>query len=505
MSKMSLRIDGVILNLYPDSCAGDLKGLRKLLDHKDFRNLFSSLYLLPTLFQSDLDRGFSLQSYDLNRELADPEDLEDLREKGLALKLDFVLNHLSAQSPQFRDLVSRGEKSDYIDFFIDWNRFWDGKGKPDEKGLIHPDKKYLDLLFMRKPGLPVLEIPFPDGSTRYYWNTFYQQILPEEKGKPREYLGQMDLNAESEKVWQFYGETLDKLQSYGTRLVRLDAFAYLHKEAGKRNFFNEPGTWDQLDRLRDMAQKRGMSLLPEIHGTYTEGIHRKLNEKGYPFYDFFLPGLILYSLETSDGAPLFRWIQELIEKRYQTVNMLGCHDGIPLLDIQGLLDGDQIDQLMETVQSRGGRVKDLYGPDGKKISYYQVNATYFSALGEDEKKFLLARAIQLFAPGIPQVWYLDLFGGTNDYEAADQSGHKEINRTNLSWAGMMESLESSLVQKQLELIRIRKKHPAFKEGSSCSVAMPDPANIHIVWTRKSFSSELKVDLKSLEFSILCTD
>ena len=63
-------------------------------------------------------------------------------------------------------------------------------------------------------------------------------------------------------------------------------------------------------------------------------------------------------------------------------------------------------------------MKNLFGADGKKIAYYQVNATYFSALGEDERKLRLARAIQMFMPGIPQVWYLDLFAGTNDYEAA---------------------------------------------------------------------------------------
>lgn len=37
-------------------------------------------------------------------------------------------------------------------------------------------------------------------------------------------------------------------------------------------------------------------------------------------------------------------------------------------------------------------------------------------------------------PGKPQIWYLDLFAGKNDYEAvkrAGKDGHKEINRTNL--------------------------------------------------------------------------
>ena len=90
---------------------------------------------------------------------------------------------------------------------------------------------------------------------------------------------------------------------------------------------------------------------------------------------------------------------------------------------------------MNKIMERGGRVKNLYDPSGNKISYYQINATFFSALGEDEQKLLLARAIQLFMPGIPQVWYLDLFAGKNNYKAADNggsAGHKEINRTTLT-------------------------------------------------------------------------
>jgi sucrose phosphorylase len=38
----------------------------------------------------------------------------------------------------------------------------------------------------------------------------------------------MDVNASSPLVWDFYEETL-KLRSYGCNILRLDAFAYLHK------------------------------------------------------------------------------------------------------------------------------------------------------------------------------------------------------------------------------------------------------------------------------------
>lgn len=63
---------------------------------------------------------------------------------------------------------------------------------------------------------------------------------------------------------------LQTLADYGARIVRLDAFAYAPKEPGARNFFNEPGTWDLLERVRGLADGCGLTLLPEIHASYAE-------------------------------------------------------------------------------------------------------------------------------------------------------------------------------------------------------------------------------------------
>jgi sucrose phosphorylase len=65
----------------------------------------------------------------------------------------------------------------------------------------------------------------------------------------------MDVNAKSPLVWDFYEETLKKLNSYGCNILRLDAFAYLHKEVGESNFFNKPGTWEYLERIKQIAQR----------------------------------------------------------------------------------------------------------------------------------------------------------------------------------------------------------------------------------------------------------
>lgn len=41
--------------------------------------------------------------------------------------------------------------------------------------------------------------------------------------------------------------------------------------------------------------------------------------------------------------------------------MLGCHDGIPLLDLKGILAEERIQKLIDIIVSRGGYVKDLHG------------------------------------------------------------------------------------------------------------------------------------------------
>ena len=556
-----------MLNAYPDSIGRNLTDLVEILRKPEFEGVFSLFYVLPTFFNSDLDRGFSVIDYDINEELVSRKNLDTIHELGIELKFDLVLNHLSVGSPQFQDLLQNGDDSPYKDFFIDWNAFWLNEGETGPDGYVVPKAEHLAKLFMRKPELPILKVRFPDGSDRFYWNTFYQEVtyphvapgefqkIPVEHrdrariaeivnaaldadGKveaidlgefsryrgdilavverKRQYLGQMDLNAASEKVWAFYDETLRKLRGYGAKMVRLDAFAYLHKAPGMRNFFNKPGTWDYLERLRQIAQRHDLTLLPEIHSEYGQGLHEEVAAEGFPIYDFFFPGLVIDALDRGTGRHLLHWIRELREKRINTVNMLGCHDGIPVLDLKGaaredghragLLDDDQIDAVVERIMDRGGRVKNLYGPDGKKIAYYQVNATFFSALGEDERKLRLARAIQIFMPGIPQVWYLDLFAGRNDYAAADAGatgGHKEINRSTLQHADVEQGLKRIIVQDQLQLLRLRNNSPAF--AGELEIHNTDDHCLHLTWTNGSHVATLNADLRDHSFCITHRD
>jgi sucrose phosphorylase len=556
-----------MFNAYPDSIGRNLADIVHMLKRPEFKDAFSLFYILPTVFNSDLDRGFSIIDYDLNNELVTREDLEELHKLNVLFKFDLVLNHLSASSPQFQDLLRNGDASKYRNFFIDWNEFWSAHGEMSPDGHVIPKEEHLRKLFLRKPGLPILKVRFPDGTERPYWNTFYQEVIYHEitahdllrtlgikeltredaeriaemvnnrlnatrdineldlgdysehkdeivaaVEQNRKYLGQMDLNAQSQEVWDFYEDTLRKLGHHGGRLVRLDAFAYLHKEPGEANFFNKPGTWGYLARLKRIADKYGLILLPEIHSEYGSRLHEEVAGEGFPIYDFFFPGLVIDALDRGTSAPLLRWIREIRARNILTINMLGCHDGIPVLDLrgkqvdgvynEGLLPDDVIDAVIDNIMDRGGRVKNLYGPDGKKISYYQINATFFSALGEDERKLRLARAIQMFMPGVPQVWYLDLFAGKNDYEAADKggaAGHKEINRTTLAMSDIDQSLSRIVVRDQLELMRLRNRSPAFQ--GELEIHDTDDHRLHLTWSRGTCVATLNADLRDYGFSV----
>lgn len=493
---------GVMLNAYPDSIGSNLDGVTALLERGELKDVFTSFYILPSLYHSDLDRGFCVVDYDLNEELATRENLETLRALGIDLKLDFVLNHASVMSPQFQDLLEKGENSEYRDFFIDWNKFWEGCGEMTEEGYIQPYPEYIEKMFFRKPGLPILMVQFPNGREVPYWNTFYQKVW-EEDGK-RKYLGQMDLNIQSPKVWEFYDETLKKLASYGAKIIRLDAFAYAPKAPGKKNFMNDPETWQVLERVHQLADKYGLKLLPEIHASYGEGVYKVIAEKGYTTYDFFLPGLIIDAMEHRTGENLARWAKELVESKISTVNMLGCHDGIPMLDLKGLLSDERIQGLIDTLVARGGYVKNLHGA---KNMYYQVNATYYSALGEDDRKMLLARAIQLFMPGKPQVWYLDLFAGKNDYaamERAGKDGHKEINRSNLTAADIEAGLQKEVVKKQLELLRMRNRFQVFCSEAEVTAAA-EGTQLGLRWDTDSEMAALVADFADNTFRITIRD
>ena len=156
--------------------------------------------------------------------------------------------------------------------------------------------------------------------------------------------------------------------------------------------------------------------------------------------------------------------------------------------------------------SRKPEARRIPTPVIRPISVGMIFTTVFKpskALGEDDKKMLMARALQMFMPGKPQVWYLDLFAGKNDHEAvkrAGAGGHKEINRTNLSAAQIEELMKTDIVKEQLKLLHFRNVSKAFGFDAELAVSTEGEI-ITFIWTNQGESATLRANLKTFEYEI----
>lgn len=183
--------------------------------------------------------------------------------------------------------------------------------------------------------------------------------------------------------------------------------------------------------------------------------------------------------------------------------MLDCHDGIPVQpDLDDILTLDESKKIVDVCLQRGANLNRLLTStkivDG--FDAHQINCTYYSALDCDDDAYLAARAIQFFAPGVPQVYYVGLLAGENDYEAVERTGEgRAINRTNYSVAQVEQDLQKPVVQRLLKLIRFRNEHPAFEgilELPECT-----DSELSLDWQNGPHNSRLRVDLRNMQTSI----
>ncbi len=284
--------------------------------------------------------------------------------------------------------------------------------------------------------------------------------------------------------------------SHGVRMVRLDAVGYVTKKAGTSCFMVEPET-DAIDWLISAASRAGLEVLPEIHDVYAT--HETLAARGYWTYDFVLPGLTLLAFESGDATGLAHHLARSPERQVTT---LDCHDGIPVNpDLVGVLEPAEMRRLAEIVLARGGNInRMLSDSQGNGVDVHQLNCTYYSALGEDDDRYLAARAIQLFAPGIPQVYYVGLLAGRNDVGAVERTGEgRAINRHDYTRTEIGQALERSVVRRTLELLRLRRTHAAF--SGRLTIEAPLPNALRLAWSAGAASCVLDVDVISSKFQV----
>ena len=79
----------------------------------------------------------------------------------------------------------------------------------------------------------------------------------------------------------------------------------------------------------------------------------------------------------------------------------------------------------------------------------QINCSYYSAVGNRDDWYLLARAIQFFTPGIPLVYYVGLLAGENDVALVEATKNgRDINRHEFS-------LDEAIGETDRPVVRVR--------------------------------------------------
>ncbi|GAA0043227.1 sucrose phosphorylase [Lactobacillus amylovorus subsp. animalium] len=466
----------VMLITYPDSLGKNIEELRDVLNN-DLKGAVGGIHLLP-FFPSTGDRGFAPTDYTkVDPKFGDWSDVEKLGQE-YYLMFDFMINHISRHSKYYEDFQQKKDKSKYADLFLSWDKFWP-KGRPT--------KADVDLIYKRKDKAPYQEITFADGSKEKLWNTFGPE--------------QIDLDVRKKVTQEFIKQTLNQLIEHCADIIRLDAFAYAVKKLDTNDFFVEPEIWDLLAQVRDDIAAKGAMILPEIHEHYSMPF--KIAKHGYFIYDFALPMVTLYSLYSGKSERLAHWLKMCPMKQFTT---LDTHDGIGVVDARDILTPEEVKYTSQELYKVGANVKKKYSSaEYHNLDIYQINTTFYSALGDDDKKYFMARLLQVFAPGIPQIYYVGMLAGKNDIKLLEETKEgRNINRHYYTREEVAEEVKRPVVASLLKLFTFRNTEAAFDLEGNIEVETPSENEIRIVRMNKdqTHKAELKANLKTLDYQVL---
>lgn len=211
---------------YTDHFAGTLNGILGHLDYLEDLGV-TYLHLMPLLQPREgaNDGGYAVADYrSVRRELGTMDDLSrlaaGLRERGISLVVDLVLNHV-AREHEWAERARAGEQR-YRDYF-----------------MIYPDRTVPD---QYERTLPEVFPDFAPGNFTWdeelggwVWTTFNDY--------------QWDVNWANPDVFCEYLEIICNLANHGVEVLRLDAIAFIWKQMGT-DCQNEPPVHELAEALR---------------------------------------------------------------------------------------------------------------------------------------------------------------------------------------------------------------------------------------------------------------
>ncbi len=398
----------VIAITYGDTFLGQehspLQELHGVLN-RHFHQTINSVHILP-FFPFSSDDGFSVIDYrEVNPRLGSWQDLQAIADE-YKVMADLVINHCSAESQWFQNFL---------------------RDQAPGKGWFVEASPADDLSQVVRPRTsPLLRKVDTAAGEKHVWCTFSHD--------------QVDLNfANPEVLCEFASIVADYIEQ-GVQIFRLDAVAFLWKVPGT-NSLNLPETHEIVRLLRTLieAKKPDTIIITETNIPNRENLSYFGNaNEAHVVYNFSLPPLLLNTLLTGSSHYLKNWLMSMPPAQMGTtyLNFIASHDGIGLRPAEGLLSEEEIETLIRTMESFGGKVS-WRALDAEVKKPYEINISLFDALkgtvqGIDTlqiERFVCAHAIMLALEGIPAFYIHSLLATGNDYAKLERTGHnRSINR-----------------------------------------------------------------------------
>ena len=451
--------EDVVLITYGDSLKKD--GEAPLATLHKFANQYlkgavSNIHFLP-FFPYSSDDGFSVMDFfEIDPELGTWQEVSAIGQD-FELMFDYVVNHFSAKGQWFQNYLEG--KDGFTEFAME----------------VDPAT---DLSMVTRPrSLPLLsEYQKKDGQTVHLWTTFSAD--------------QIDFNFKSLDVLQKMIDVLLFYADQGATILRLDAIAYLWKEIGT-NCIHLSQTHDMVKLFRAVLDlvAPDVIILTETNVPHEENISYfgDGRDQAQMVYNFTLPPLLFYSFVKEDASILSQWARGLyLESANNTFfNFTASHDGIGVRPLEGILDPEELEALIEIVKANDGQVSYKQNPDGSE-SPYELNITYVDAILADTsssraEKFLASQSIQYALPGVPATYIHSLLGSRNWVEGVKQTGRaRTVNREKLQVEKLIselndpDSFRSRVFFPYLNLIKTRKKQSAFHPNAGFEILQIDP-------------------------------
>ncbi|WP_282158046.1 sugar phosphorylase [Shimia thalassica] len=427
------------------------------------KGVVNGVHILP-FFPYTSDDGFAVSDFRaVNPQLGDWPDINRISED-FDLMSDLVLNHVSSQGHWFNSY--RQGQAPYDKYFFE----------------ASPDDDLGDVV--RPRTTPLLQEVETVNGPRHVWCTFSHD--------------QIDLDFRNPEVLLEFLRIIRLHVDNGVKVIRLDAVAFLWKEAGTSSI-HLPQTHAIIKLMRLLCDyaSEDIILLTETNVPKAENLsYFGKHDEAHAIYNFPLPPLILHAVMSNSAHYLRRWQSGMppAPMGCAYLNFTASHDGIGMRPVEGILPASEQARMIDTIKDTGGLVSMRALPDGGEAPY-EINTTYFEATaqtfdGKDDHhfdRFICTQTIPMSLEGIPAFYIHSMLATPNDHAQVKHRGmNRAINRHRWDYPELNALLDdpaspqSRVLTALSERLRIRAKQPAFHPNAT-QFTMPLDDRVFGVW------------------------